>query len=98
MTVLLVIDIGNTNVALGIFDYASGGLVSGGPVAGTPIPKLAHHWRIGTHREQTSDEVGLTVRALLKQTNRTCSTEVGSLRHSPTVSTAILAARSMGNR
>ena len=68
MTVLLVIDIGNTNVALGIFDYAAGSSATGSSKA-----ELSHHWRIGTHREQTSDEVGLTVRALLEQTGRACS-------------------------
>ncbi len=68
MTVLLVIDIGNTNVAMGIFDYASGGRISGSPGA-----ELSNHWRMSTHREQTSDEIGLTVRALLEQTGRACS-------------------------
>ena len=37
--VLLVVDIGNTNVSLGIFDYANG---SG---------KLGQHWRLSTHRK-----------------------------------------------
>ena len=41
---LLVIDIGNTNVSIGVFDYEAG--------KGT----LTHHWRTSTHREQTSDE------------------------------------------
>ncbi len=51
---LLTIDIGNTNVSLGLFDYREG---SG---------KLTEHWRISTHREQSSDEVGITVRALFE--------------------------------
>ena len=55
MTTLLVIDIGNTNVSMGIFDYPKGARATG---------ELSHHWRIGTHREQTSDEVGLTLRSL----------------------------------
>jgi len=63
VTVLLVIDIGNTNVALGVFDYSTG----------SPKTELANHWRIGTHREQTSDEVGLTIRALLEQSGCACS-------------------------
>ena len=49
---LLTIDVGNTNVSLGLFDYpvtASG--------EGTGV--LSHHWRVGTHRDHTSDEVGL---------------------------------------
>jgi type III pantothenate kinase len=57
-TVLLAIDVGNTNVSLGVFDYARGGSV------------LSHHWRLGTHREQTSDEVTIAVRALFEQPGR----------------------------
>jgi type III pantothenate kinase len=55
--ILLAIDIGNTNVTLGTFDYADG--------AG----RLAEHWRLSTHREQTSDEVGVNLRALFDQAN-----------------------------
>jgi type III pantothenate kinase len=54
--VLLAVDIGNTNVCLGLFE-------------GEPA-RLAHHWRIGTRREQTSDEVAITVRALFEQQAR----------------------------
>jgi len=52
---LLAVDVGNTNVSLGVYDYAGGN------------PRLAHHWRVGTRREQTSDEVGITLRALFDQ-------------------------------
>ena len=45
---LLAIDIGNTHVALGLFDGE----------------KLLHHWRLGTHREYTSDECAATLRSL----------------------------------
>jgi type III pantothenate kinase len=61
VTCLLAIDIGNTNVSLGLFDYADSGSAA-----------LSEHWRIGTHREQTSDETALTVRALLGQADRKC--------------------------
>ena len=54
-SVLLAIDIGNSNVTIGTFDYASG--------AG----RLGEHWRLSTHREQTSDELGVTLRALFDQ-------------------------------
>ena len=54
-TVLLAIDIGNTNVTIGTFEYADG--------AG----RLGEHWRLSTHREQTSDELGVTLRALFDQ-------------------------------
>ena len=59
-TVLLAIDVGNTNVTLGLFDYPEDG------AAGL----LAHHWRITTRREQTSDEVTITLRALFEQSGR----------------------------
>ena len=55
--ILLVIDIGNTNVSLGVFDYRRAGGVA----------ELAHHWRVSTHREQTSDELGVMLRALFQQ-------------------------------
>ena len=56
--VLLAIDIGNTNVTLGVFDYANG------------RAELAHHWRLGTHRDRTSDEVLLVLRTLFEQAGR----------------------------
>jgi type III pantothenate kinase len=49
---LLAVDVGNTNVTLGVFTYA-----------GTKA-ELAHHWRLATHREQTSDEVLVTLKGL----------------------------------
>ena len=55
--VLLVIDIGNTNVSLGVFDYRDAGGAA----------ELVHHWRVSTHREQTSDELGVMLRALFQQ-------------------------------
>ena len=61
MTTLLVIDVGNTNVSIGIFDYSPSG-------AG----KLSQHWRIGTHHEQTSDEIALSVNALFQHEGRRC--------------------------
>lgn len=56
--VLLVIDIGNTNVSVGIYDYAK------------DEGKLSQHWRLTTHREQTSDELSITLRALFGQEGR----------------------------
>ena len=69
MTTLLVIDIGNTNVSLGLFDYAGGGGDSG---------ELSQHWRIGTHRDQTSDEVSLSITGLFDHSGRDvgCVTDV----------------------
>jgi type III pantothenate kinase len=45
---LLAIDIGNTNIVLGVFDG----------------PRLLESWRLATMRERTSDELGLLVDAL----------------------------------
>jgi len=56
--VLLVIDIGNTNISLGIFDYTDG------------EGKLSQHWRLSTHREWTSDELTITLRSLFSQESR----------------------------
>ncbi len=77
MTTLLVIDIGNTNVSLGIFDYRADD-------ATAARGQLSNHWRIGTHREQTSDEAALTVRALFGHANRSCE-EVTDIVISSTV-------------
>jgi type III pantothenate kinase len=51
---LLAVDIGNTNVTLGVFDLSD-----------PTKPVLAHHWRMATHREQTSDEILVTLRGLM---------------------------------
>ena len=53
MTALLAIDIGNTNVTVGVFDLSD-----------PTKPTLAHHWRMATHREQTSDEILVTLHGL----------------------------------
>jgi type III pantothenate kinase len=45
---LLAIDVGNTNIVLGVFDG----------------PTLAHSWRLHTSRERTLDELGLLVDGL----------------------------------
>lgn len=58
---LLAIDIGNTNVSLGLFDDATG------------EAPLANHWRIATRREQTSDELTLVLRGLFDVAGRDLS-------------------------
>ncbi len=55
---LLVIDVGNTNVSLGVYDYPGG------------EPRLSQHWRLSTHREQTSDEVAISLSALFSSEGR----------------------------
>jgi type III pantothenate kinase len=49
--ILLAIDIGNTNVSMGVFDWRG-------------EERLRDHWRLSTRREETSDEVAVTVRSL----------------------------------
>jgi type III pantothenate kinase len=49
--VLLAIDVGNTNVTIGVFDG----------------DRLAHHWRLAALRERTADELGIFVTRLLEQ-------------------------------
>jgi len=49
-TMLLCIDIGNTNIVLGIFQN----------------DKIINHWRIRTEREMTSDELGILINNLFK--------------------------------
>jgi type III pantothenate kinase len=56
--VLLVIDIGNTNISLGIFDYEG------------DKGELSQHWRLSTHREWTSDELSISLRSLFSQEGR----------------------------
>jgi len=46
--VMLALDVGNTNIALGVYDGA----------------ELLHHWRLRTVRDQTEDELGLSIKAL----------------------------------
>jgi len=58
MSLLLAVDVGNTNIVMGIFDMAQGD--------GTP---LVHSWRLATSRERTVDEYGLSSLALLRHEN-----------------------------
>jgi len=48
---LLVLDIGNTNIVLGTFDEDT----------------LVHQWRVTTDRNRTADELRLTIRSLLAE-------------------------------
>ncbi len=59
--ILLVIDIGNTNVSLGVFDYTEG------------QGRLSQHWRLSTNREQTSDEVIISISSLFASEDRKTS-------------------------
>jgi len=50
---LLALDVGNTNTVLGLYDMAAG-----------KAPTLAAHWRVSTHRTQTTDEYGVLFTSL----------------------------------
>lgn len=50
---LLVIDIGNTNITLGVFDKE----------------EIVHSWRLATSLSRTEDEYGVFLKNLLKETN-----------------------------
>jgi type III pantothenate kinase len=54
MTLLLAVDVGNTNIVMGIFDLSKG-----------EDAPLVHSWRLATSRERTVDEYGLSSLALL---------------------------------
>jgi type III pantothenate kinase len=51
--VLLVIDVGNTQTVIGLYD------------SGDHSNELLDHWRLATHAERTSDELALLLRELL---------------------------------
>ena len=57
-TVLLVIDVGNTNVSLGLFDYQG------------DQATLSQHWRTATRQEHTSDEAAIVLLTLVDQCGR----------------------------
>jgi type III pantothenate kinase len=47
---ILVIDVGNTNIVLGVFNGE----------------ELIHHWRIATDRSKTNDEYGILIKSLFR--------------------------------
>jgi type III pantothenate kinase len=58
---LLAIDVGNTNVTIGVFDG----------------DRLAHSWRLAALHERTADELGIFVTKLFEQTKVDVSTVTG---------------------
>jgi len=58
---LLVIDVGNTNVTVGVFDG----------------DRLAHSWRLAALRERTADELGILITRLFEQAHVPVSTVTG---------------------
>jgi type III pantothenate kinase len=66
MSLLLAVDVGNTNVVLGVYDLAQG-----------PEAPLVCSWRLATSRERTVDEYGLSILALMRHQG----IEAGQIRH-----------------
>jgi type III pantothenate kinase len=66
MSLLLAVDVGNTNIVLGVFDLSKG-----------PQAPLIHSWRLATSRERTVDEYGLSSFALLRH----CGLEPEQIQH-----------------
>ena len=72
---LLVIDIGNTNIVLGLYRHEAGGHpeTDGDRNTGEPHETegsgkgLLRHWRVATRIEQTGDEYGILMANLLQQ-------------------------------
>ena len=83
---LLAIDVGNTNIVLGVFDGAS----------------LVESWRLQTVRERTSDELGLLVDGLFARSHvdreRVRGIIVGSVVPPLTGTIVAMAERSFGAR
>jgi type III pantothenate kinase len=58
---LLAIDVGNTNVTIGVFDG----------------DRLAHNWRLASQRERTADELGILITRLFEQAHIPIDTVTG---------------------
>lgn len=58
MSLLLAVDVGNTNLVLGVFDLSKG----------NDAPAV-HSWRLATTRERTADEYGLATVELMRHVN-----------------------------
>ncbi len=58
---LLALDVGNTNTVLGLYRISTDASVPGAAAAALPEGEreLVAHWRVTTHRMQTSDEYGV---------------------------------------
>ena len=81
---ILVFDIGNTEIVLGLFEDR----------------ELLDHWRIATRQERTVDELGLLVRSLIRESgfdeDGIRAVAIGSVVPSATGTVAEMAARHLG--
>ena len=79
---LLVMDVGNTNIVLGIYRQE----------------KLLHHWRLQTNRHATEDEYGMQLANLLSYTNNVSMNEVGAVILSSVVPPLTIVLRKMAEK
>jgi len=63
---LLVIDVGNTNVTIGLFQKSVGGNQDSGGRGASHDSPLLHHWRLATDHDRMPDEYGLQLLGLLQ--------------------------------
>jgi type III pantothenate kinase len=74
---LLVIDVGNTNTVLGVFEQAAHGPGEDLTAAPSRYERLAAHWRVGSHLNRTVDEYGVIFRNLFSMENLEVSSVQG---------------------
>jgi type III pantothenate kinase len=84
--VLLVIDVGNTQTVVGLFDAAG------------RSHQLLDHWRLATHAERTSDELLLLLRQLLETRGLELRTDVRGVAVSSGVPSVTFELRRMCER
>jgi type III pantothenate kinase len=65
LTMLFVLDVGNTNTVLGVFAPATNGADASGP----RYESLLAHWRVTTRQSSTVDEYGVLFRNLFSMAN-----------------------------
>lgn len=72
---LMVLDVGNTNIVLGVFEGK----------------RLVRNWRISTNKDKTADEYGLQIRMLFEYSGIKCSDMAAVIISSvvPTVMSAL---------
>lgn len=74
---LLVIDVGNTNTVLGVFDQASHRAGDDVTVEPDRYERLVASWRVGSHLNRTVDEYGVIFRNLFSMDNLEVSSVQG---------------------
>ncbi|MGB3410331.1 MAG: type III pantothenate kinase [Microthrixaceae bacterium] len=83
---LLVIDVGNTQTVVGLYDTSD------------PSPTLVDHWRMATRAERTSDELALFIRHLLATRELELSTDIRGVAISSGVPSVTFELRHMCER